>query len=92
MPEVFQYDTLYSWIQAGHETYKVDTDVYNKIIETFGNDIVNPTDRSIDRKMLGKKVFQTPDELKKLTDIVWPAILNLARERIENLFKEGTEQ
>jgi hypothetical protein len=34
-------------------------------------------------------VFQSPDELKKLTDIVWPAILKLAQERIEHLSKEG---
>ncbi|CAF4035536.1 unnamed protein product [Rotaria sp. Silwood2] len=72
-----------------HETYKVDTDVYKKIITTFGEDIVNPTDRSIDRKILGNKVFQSSDELKKLTDIVWPAILNLTKERIEYLFKIG---
>jgi dephospho-CoA kinase len=76
-------------LNIGHETYKIDTDVYKKIIETFGEDIVHPVDRSIDRKILGKKVFQSPDEMKKLTDIVWPAILNLAQERIDQLFKEG---
>ncbi|CAF4503643.1 unnamed protein product, partial [Rotaria magnacalcarata] len=72
-----------------HETYKVDTEVYKQIITTFGEDIINPTDRSIDRKLLGKKVFQSSNELKKLTDIVWPAILNLTRERIDCLFEEG---
>ena len=59
------------------------------MIETFGNDVINPTDRSIDRKILGKKVFQSPDEMKKLTNIVWPAILNLAQERIEQFFQQG---
>lgn len=59
------------------------------MIETFGEDIVNPADRSIDRKALGRKVFQAPDELKKLTDIVWPGILNMAQERIDQLFQEG---
>lgn len=76
-------------LSIGHETYKVDTDVYKKTIETFGEEIINPVDRSIDRKILGKKVFQSPDELKKLTDIVWPGILNLAQERIDFFFKEG---
>jgi dephospho-CoA kinase len=74
---------------TGHETYKVDTDAYKKVIEIFGEEIINPVDRSIDRKILGKKVFQSSDELKKLTNIVWPAILHLAQERIEHLFKEG---
>ena len=78
-------------LSSGHETYKVDTDVYKKIIETFGEDIVRTDDRSIDRKILGRKVFQSPDELKKLTDIVWPAILNMAQERIEYLFQEGID-
>ena len=67
----------------------MDTDVYRKVIQTFGEDIINPADRSIDRKILGKKVFQSSEELKRLTDIVWPAILNLTKERIEYLFKEG---
>lgn len=76
-------------LDLGHETYKVDTDVYHKIIETFGNDIVHPEDRSIQRKVLGAKVFQSPTELKKLTDIVWPAILQLAQERMDLLFQQG---
>ncbi|CAF1001892.1 unnamed protein product [Adineta ricciae] len=75
--------------KLGHEAYKVDTDAYRKVIETFGNDVINPTDRSIDRKILGQKVFQSPDEMKKLTNIVWPAILNLAQERIEQFFQQG---
>ena len=79
-------------LNIGHETYKIDTDVYKKIIETFGEDMVNPADRSIDRKALGKKVFQSPDEMKKLTDIVWPAILDLAQERINQYFKEGSQR
>jgi dephospho-CoA kinase len=79
-------------MHSGHETYKIDTDVYKKIIETFGDEIVNPVDRSIDRKILGKKVFQSPDELKKLTDIVWPAILSLAQERIDQFFKDGNKK
>jgi dephospho-CoA kinase len=78
-------------IYTGHETYRVDTDAYKKVIETFGEEIVNPVVRSIDRKILGKKVFQSPDELKKPTDIVWPAILNFVQERIENSFKEGNK-
>ena len=77
-------------VRSGHETYKVDTDVYRKIVETFGDDVVNPDDRSIQRKVLGGKVFQNPVELKKLTDIVWPGILALAQERIESLHREGT--
>lgn len=82
------YKTFLSYY-LGHETYKVDTDVYKNIIATFGEDIINPVDRSIDRKILGKKVFESSNELKRLTDIVWPGIFNLTLERIDYLFKEG---
>ena len=78
-----------SRICAGHETYQIDTDVYRQIIATFGEDIVNPVDRSIQRKVLGSKVFQAPAELKKLTDIVWPGILQLVKERIDAFFQQG---
>jgi dephospho-CoA kinase len=39
-------------------------------------------DGRIDRKALGAKVFGKPAELRKLTDIVWPAIRALAAEEI----------
>jgi len=46
-------------------------------VRTFGNELV-AVDGTIDRKVLGGKVFGKPDELKKLTDIVWPGIRKLA--------------
>jgi phosphopantetheine adenylyltransferase / dephospho-CoA kinase len=76
----------------GHATYEIDTDVYRKLIETFGDDIVDRTNRSIQRKVLATKVFQSPIELKKLTDIVWPAILKLVEQRIEAFSQEGTDK
>ena len=47
------------------------------MIDTFGEDVVTD-ENQIDRKVLGGKVFGEPDELKKLTDIVWPEIRRLA--------------
>jgi dephospho-CoA kinase len=61
----------------GHRTYEPGTDTFQAVAETFGGDVVAP-DGSIDRKALGAKVFGKPDELKKLTDIVWPGIRKLA--------------
>ena len=37
--------------------------------------------------MLGGKVFGKPDQLKKLTDIVWPEIRRLAEIEIESIGK-----
>ena len=49
----------------------VDSVAYKKIVEVFGEKVVVPGDRSIDRKVLGSIVFKDKQEMKKLTDIVW---------------------
>ncbi len=61
----------------GHRTYEPGTDTFQAVAERFGDDVI-ATDGTIDRKVLGAKVFGKPDELKKLTDIVWPGIRKLA--------------
>ena len=61
----------------GHRTYEPGTDTFQAVAERFGDDVIGP-DGTIDRKVLGAKVFGKPDELKKLTDIVWPGIRKLA--------------
>ncbi|MFT5211789.1 MAG: dephospho-CoA kinase [Flavobacterium sp.] len=59
--------------KVGHKVYDPGKQAYLQVIETFGQDIVGD-DQLIHRRKLGAKVFGSPDELKKLTDIVWPAI------------------
>lgn len=74
--------------KLGHKTYEKDTRAYKKIIEVFGADILD-ANQNIDRKSLGKKVFEQPNELKKLTDIVWPEIKSLLQEQVDSLFNSG---
>ncbi|MFT7686184.1 MAG: dephospho-CoA kinase [Candidatus Azotimanducaceae bacterium] len=59
--------------KVGHRVYDPGTQGYIKVVEAFGSDIVGD-DQVINRRALGAKVFGKPEELKKLTDIVWPAI------------------
>lgn len=68
--------------KLGHRAYEPDTKAYQAVIATFGDDLV-AADKSIDRKVLGSKVFGQPEELKKLTDIVWPEIRRLAEAEIK---------
>jgi dephospho-CoA kinase len=63
--------------RLGHRVYDPGTQAYRKVIDTFGEEVVSD-DNQIDRKILGGKVFGKPEELKKLTDIVWPEIRRLA--------------
>lgn len=66
----------------GHRTYEPGSAAYASVVAVFGRDVL-ATDGSIDRKTLGDQVFGKPEELKKLTDIVWPTIRALAEHEIE---------
>jgi len=67
--------------KLGHRVYEPGRKAFGQVVEVFGEDIVAETGE-IDRKVLGGKVFGNPAELKKLTDIVWPAISAMASEEI----------
>jgi phosphopantetheine adenylyltransferase/dephospho-CoA kinase len=72
----------------GHRTYDPGTDTFNAVVEAFGKELV-AADGTIDRRVLGGKVFGKPDELKRLTDIVWPGIRRLASEELSGLEVAG---
>ena len=72
----------------GHRTYEPGSDTFRAVVKALGEDLVAP-DGSIDRKVLGAKVFGKPEELKKLTDIVWPGIRKLAGEALSELETAG---
>ena len=72
----------------GHRTYDPGTDTFAAVVKTFGDDLV-AADGTIDRRVLGGKVFGKPDELKRLTDIVWPGIRKLASESLSEFEAAG---
>ncbi len=65
----------------GHRAYDPGTRAYDEVIATFGEEVRGDDDQ-IDRKVLGSKVFGKPEELNKLTSIVWPEIRRLAETQI----------
>lgn len=67
----------------GHRAYEPGTDAHAAVASAFGAEVVG-SDGRIDRKVLGSKVFGRPDQLKRLTDIVWPEIRRLAEAEIES--------
>ena len=67
--------------KLGHRAYDPDTPGFDKVVAEFGLDVVS--DGQIDRRALGGKVFGDPAQLKRLTDIVWPEILKLAKADID---------
>lgn len=68
----------------GHRAYDPGTPAFEQVIAAFGED-VRSAEGQIDRKVLGSKVFGKPDELKRLTDIVWPEIRRLAEAQISDI-------
>ena len=66
--------------KVAHETYRAGTGGFEALKSTFGPRVVGG-DGEIDRRVLGGIVFGRPDELKKLTDVVWP----LTRARLEEM-------
>ena len=81
--------TLQSWgayvIDAdklGHLAYVKGTDAFHKVVAQFGEDVVG-ADGEVDRRALGAKVFGEGGSLKQLTDIVWPAIYDMAAAEIK---------
>ncbi len=72
----------------GHRTYEPGSDTFNAVIAAFGEEL-RAADGTIDRRVLGGKVFGKPEELKRLTDIVWPGIRKLASEELAALEAAG---
>ena len=76
--------------KLGHRAYDPGTDAFAEVVATFGEEVLTE-DGQIDRRALGGKVFGKPDELKKLTDIVWPEIRRLAEQEIADEARQNPE-
>ena len=72
----------------GHRTYEPGSPAHAQVVAAFGADVLTE-DGNIDRKVLGSKVFGKPEQLKKLTGIVWPAIRSLAEAEIASVKRAG---
>ncbi|KAM5309532.1 bifunctional coenzyme A synthase isoform 2-T2 [Glossophaga mutica] len=74
--------------KLGHRAYAPGGPAYQPVVETFGTDILHK-DGTINRKILGSRVFGNKKQLKMLTDIMWPIIAKLAREEMDLAVTEG---
>ena len=67
--------------RLGHRVYEPGSPGFEKVVNAFGHDVV-AADGTINRRVLGGKVFGDPAQMKRLTDISWPEIERLAEEEI----------
>jgi dephospho-CoA kinase len=75
--------------KVAHTTYAPGGPAYDAVIAAFGAEIV-AADRTIDRKKLGAIVFGKPEQLNKLTAIVWPATRDSIRRNVAQLRANGS--
>ena len=73
--------------ETAKELQKSGTECFREIVRHFGTEIVG-SDGELDRARLGGIVFAEEEELKKLNEIVHPAVLEHVRLDIEE--KAGT--
>ncbi|CAN5469994.1 dephospho-CoA kinase [soil metagenome] len=76
--------------QLTHDVLAHDASVKKAIVEQFGPTVLESADLSmpIDRKNLGKIVFENPDSRRKLEQIVHPSVVLACRRRIAELKDE----
>lgn len=74
--------------QLGHRAYAPGGPAYQPVMEAFGADILHK-DGTINRKVLGSRVFGNKKQMKILTDIMWPVIAKLAREELDQAVAAG---
>ena len=74
--------------KLGHRVYEAGRPAFDQVVATFGKDVVGD-DGEIDRRALGGKVFGSPEQLQRLTDIAWPGILAMAKAEIEQARNSG---
>lgn len=74
--------------QIGHEAYSPYCETWQQVVDAFGREILTVGDE-IDRSKLGDIVFKEPGALKRLNEIMHPAIRRLVEEKIRRLKREG---
>jgi dephospho-CoA kinase len=68
--------------KVGHEVYLPGTEGFRRVVEAFGRDVVG-SDGTIDRRILGARVFGDPASLKRLNALVHPLIGDEIRKRLQ---------
>jgi dephospho-CoA kinase len=76
--------------KIGHKAYKPHTKTWQDLRNAFGGSIIKD-DMEIDRKKLGEIVFNDPQALARLNEIVHPRMHSMIKEEIERLRGEGVD-
>lgn len=76
--------------EIGHEALRPLSATWKRVVEAFGKEILTE-DGEVDRKKLGEVVFGNPDALKQLNGIMHPGMHDVARRKIDELRRAGSQ-
>jgi dephospho-CoA kinase len=79
---------VHSADETAHALINPDLPAYKKIVDHFGQQILNP-DKTINREKLGQIVFSNSEERSFLNQVVHPLVLAEKKEAIIKATKEG---
>lgn len=65
-----------------HEVVLPGTEGWAQVVSVFGSEILRP-DGTINRRLLGRRVFSDREAIRRLNDIVHPRVIKACGERIE---------
>ena len=75
---------------VGHEAYLPHQNVWQVVVEAFGRGILNEREE-VDRRKLGALVFEDPEALKRLNQIVHPWMYRRMEGLLQDLKHRGTQ-
>jgi dephospho-CoA kinase len=70
--------------KISHNLLKPQTQVYKRIVETFGKGILKKN-RTVNRSKLGRIVFSDKNLLKKLNGIMHPEIIRIIKKKLNDI-------
>lgn len=77
--------------KIGHEVLATES-VIDRIVETFGDEVLKTDERQIDRRKLGGIVFSNKSKMNELNEIMWPLIGKRMIEIVDNFKKNETNK
>ena len=74
--------------KVGHEVLSTSSQVRRELLATFGWQIIVPSGK-VDRKKLAEIVFQDPQSLSQLNQIMHPLMYDMVKAQLEEYRKQG---
>ncbi|MBN2240013.1 MAG: dephospho-CoA kinase [Dehalococcoidales bacterium] len=76
--------------KVAHEVFNPGTEGLKEVVKVFGEDVLTE-DGEINRKKLGEKVFNNPEALETLNNIIHPRAYELVKGRLDDFRRQGVE-